>query len=134
MVTQLCRCAADGGLVSIMTGNAKVGAVRPALERRWDDALASFDARTEIGVLGVQGRADTVEELSELISGRGVAPLRWYGVWLFVDWLEFSGAELDASDAKQVAATAAVELEASRRDPYRQLSRVFHLVGRKGPS
>jgi SAM-dependent methyltransferase len=134
MVTQLCRCAADGGLVSIMTGNAKVGAVRPALERRWDDALASFDARTEIGVLGVQGRADTVEELSELISGRGVAPLRWYGVWLFVDWLEFSGAELDASDAKQVAATATVELEASRRDPYRQLSRVFHLVGRKGPS
>ena len=134
MVTQLCRCAADGGLVSIMTGNAKVGAVRPALERRWEDALASFDARTEIGVLGVRGRADTVEELSELISGRGVAPLRWYGVWLFVDWLEFSGAELDASDAKQVAATAAVELEASRRDPYRQLSRVFHLVGRKGPS
>ncbi|HEY7279902.1 MAG TPA: methyltransferase [Trebonia sp.] len=134
MVTQLCRCAADGGLVSIMTGNAKVGAVRPALERRWDDALASFDARTEIGVLGVQGRADTVEELSELISGRGVAPLRWYGVWLFVDWLEFSGAELDPDDAKQVAATAAVELEASRRDPYRQLSRVFHLVGRKGPS
>ncbi|MGH9047569.1 MAG: SAM-dependent methyltransferase, partial [Acidimicrobiales bacterium] len=34
----------------------------------------------------------------------------------------------------QVAATAAVELEASRRDPYRQLSRVFHLVGRKAPS
>jgi SAM-dependent methyltransferase len=134
VVTQLCRCAADGGLVSIMTGNAKVGAVRPALERRWDDALASFDARTEIGVLGVQGRADTVEELSELISSRGVAPLRWYGVWLFVDWLEFSGAELDPGDAKQVAATAAVELEASRRDPYRQLSRVFHLVGRKSPS
>ena len=48
--------------------------------------------------------------------------------------LEFSGAELDPSDAQQVAATAAVELEASRRDPYRQLSRVFHLVGRKGPN
>src|SRR5690349_9940027 len=134
LVDQLCRCAAPGGVVSIMTGNAHASAVRPAMERRWDDALASFDARTEIGVLGVQGRADTVEELSELISGRGVPPLRWYGVWLFVDWLEFSGAELDASDAKQVAATAAVELEASRRDPYRQLSRVFHLVGRKGPS
>ncbi|MGI8751930.1 MAG: SAM-dependent methyltransferase, partial [Acidimicrobiales bacterium] len=56
------------------------------------------------------------------------------GVWLFVDWLEFSGAKLDPGDSQQVAATAAVELEASRRDPYRQLSRVFHLVGRKGPS
>jgi SAM-dependent methyltransferase len=134
LVDQLCRCVAAGGLVSIMTGNANAMAVRPALERRWDDALASFDATTEIGVLGVQGRADTVEELSELIRSGGVEPLRWYGVWLFVDWLEFSGAELDARDAQQVAATAAVELEASRRDPYRQLSRVFHLVGRKSPS
>jgi S-adenosylmethionine-dependent methyltransferase len=134
VVDQLCRCAAARGVVSIMTGNAKATAVQPALERRWDDALAAFDERTGIGVLGVRGRADTVEELSELIQSRGVEPLRWSGVWLFVDWLEFSGAELDPSDSQQVAATAAVELEASRRDPYRQLSRVFHLVGRKGPS
>jgi hypothetical protein len=108
--------------------------VQPALERRWDDALAAFDARSGIGMLGVPGRADTVEEVSELLRSGGVEPLNWYGVWLFVDWLEFSGAVFDPSDAKQVAATAAVELEASRRDPYRQLSRVFHLVGRKGPS
>ena len=50
-----------------------------------------------------------------------------------VDWLEFSGAVLDPADTQRVAATAAVELEASRRDPYRALSRVFHLVGRKAP-
>ncbi|MGA2522233.1 MAG: methyltransferase [Acidimicrobiales bacterium] len=132
LVDQVCRCAAAGGVVSIMTGNAKAMAVRPALEQRWDDALAAFDATSEIGVLGVPGRADTVEELSELLQRRDVEPQRWYGVWLFVDWLEFSGTELDPGDATQVAAIAAVELEASRRDPYRQLSRVFHLVGRKG--
>jgi S-adenosylmethionine-dependent methyltransferase len=120
VVNQLCRCAAAGGVVSIMAGNAKAAAVRPALERRWDDALASFD--------------DTVEELSELIRRDGVEPLRWYGVWLFVDWLDFSGVKLDPSDSQQLAAAAAVELEASRRDPYRQLSRIFHLVGRKGLS
>ncbi len=131
LVDQLCRCAAAGGVVSIMTGNAKAMAVRPALERRWDDALNSFDATHEVGVLGVSGRADTVEDLSELMRSRGVEPLHWYGVWLFVDWLEFGGVELDSSDSQQLAATAAVELEASRRDPYRQLSRVFHLVGRK---
>jgi S-adenosylmethionine-dependent methyltransferase len=134
LVNQLCRCAAAGGVVSIMTGNAKTMAVRPALERRWEDALAAFDARTEIGVLGGPSRADTVEELSELMTIEGVEPLRWYGVWLFVDWLEFSGVQLDPSDTERVAATAAVELEARRRDPYRQLSRVFHLVGRKRPS
>lgn len=131
LVDQLCRCADAGGVVSIMAGNAHASAVRPALERRWGDALASFDSRTETGVLGLPTRADTVEELSELLRVRGVEPVRWYGVWLFVDWLEFSGAGLDPTDSEQVAATAAVELEASRRDPYRQLSRVFHLVGRK---
>ncbi|HVX23548.1 MAG TPA: methyltransferase [Acidimicrobiales bacterium] len=133
LVDQLCRCAAPEGVVSIMTGNARAAAVRPALERRWEDALASFDARTEVGVLGVPGRADTVEEVGDLLRHRGVEPVCWYGVWLFVDWLEFSGVQLDPDDADQVAATAAVELEASRRDPYRQLSRVFHLVGRNGP-
>jgi SAM-dependent methyltransferase len=131
LVDQLCRCAAPGGIVSIMTANAKTMAVRPALERRWDDALAAFDSTVEIGVLGVPGRADTVEGLSELLVRRDVQPVHWYGVWLFVDWLEFGGAKLDSSDSKQLAATAAVELEASRRDPYRQLSRVFHLLGRK---
>ena len=134
LIDQVCQCATAGGLVSIMAGNAKAAAVRPALERRWDDALASFDARAEVGVLGVQTRADTVEELSERLRSRGVEPVTWYGVWLFVDWLDFSGAELDPGDSQQVAAAAAVELEASRRDPYRQLSRVFHLVGRKGLS
>jgi SAM-dependent methyltransferase len=132
LVRQLCRCAAAGGVVSIMTGNAKAMAVRPALERRWGDALAAFDATTGIGVLGVRGRADTVEALSDLLGRNGVEPVCWYGVWLFVDWLGFAGVELDPTDAEAVAATAAVEAEAARRDPYRQLSRVFHLVGRKG--
>jgi SAM-dependent methyltransferase len=131
VVEQLCHCTAPGGIVSIMTGNAAAGAVQPALERRWEDALASFDVKTGIGVLGVRGTSHTVEELSELIQTYGVSPERWYGVWLFVDWLEFSGVELDPTDTEQVAATAAVELEAAQRDPYRQLSRVFHLIGRK---
>jgi hypothetical protein len=59
---------------------------------------------------------------------------RWYGVWLFVDWLEFSGVKLDPTDSKRVEAIAAVELEAARRDPYRQAGRVFHLVGRNALS
>jgi SAM-dependent methyltransferase len=133
LVAQLCLRAEAGGIVSIMTGNAHAAAVRPALERRWTDALASFDVRTETGVLGVRGRADTVEEVAELIGRYGVELERWYGTWLFVDWLEFGGTTLDATDVSEVEAIANVELEASRRDPYRQLSRAFHLIGRKGP-
>lgn len=128
LLDQLVRCAAPGGVISIMTGNAHTMAVRPALEQRWADALAGFDSRSEIGVLGVAGRADTVEELSALLRERDVEPLAWYGVWLFVDWLEFGGTEPNRADIEQIAA---VELEAARRDPYRQLSRVFHLLARK---
>ena len=131
MVDQLCRCAADDGVVSIMAVNAKTMAVRPALERRWDDAMAGFDSTVEVGVLGVPARADTVEHLGGLMRSHGVQPVRWYGVWLFADWLDFSGADLDLSDPEEIAAMAAVELEASRRDPYRELSRPFHLVGRR---
>ncbi len=131
MVDQLCRCVVGGGIVSIMTANARTTAVRPAMEGRWADALASFDTRTGVGVLGVQGRADTVDELGELLRAGGVEPLHWYGVWLFADWLEFAGAPQDVDDPAQLEAQAAVELEAARRDPYRQLSRVFHLVGRR---
>ena len=131
VLEQLCRCTAEGGIVSIMTGNAQTTAVQPAMEQRWQDALAAFDQTTGVGVLGVRGRADTVEDTSKLIGRFGVKPVTWYGVWLFVDWLEFGGVELDPMDTERVMATAAVELEASRRDPYRQMSRVFHLVGRK---
>lgn len=134
LIEQLCRCARVDGTVSIMTGNANATAVQPALERRWADALSAFDTTTGVGVLGLRGRADTVQELEDLIRRHGVEPVCWYGVWLFVDWLEFCGVALDPTDTDQVSAIVAVELEASRRDPYRQLSRVFHLIGRKiGP-
>lgn len=124
MVESLCRCVAPGGMVSLMALNAQTLAVRPALERRWNDALAAFDATGEVGVLGTDTRADTVEGLSELMRRGEVDPVAWYGVWLFVDWLDLP---LDDTD---VRAVAAVELQASLRDPYRQFSRVFHLVGR----
>jgi SAM-dependent methyltransferase len=131
VIDQLCRCTATNGLVSILAGIADAAAVRPALEGRWADALAAFDARSEIGVLGLPTRADTVEELSEQLRIRGVQPLRWYGVWHFVDWLDLSGVPVDPADSARIRAAAAVELEAGRRDPYRRLSRIFHLLGRR---
>jgi len=130
LVRTLCACARPGGVVSILALNARTMAVRPALERRWDDALAAFDADGEVGVLGTPTRGDTVEGLSGLLAANDVTPAAWYGVWLFADWLDLP---VEGTD---VAAVAAVELAASLRDPYRQLSRVFHLVGtrREGPA
>ncbi len=124
LVTALCRCTQPGGVVSIGALNACTMAIRPALDHRWADALAAFDATREVGVLGTDTRADTVEGLSDLLKQNGVDTERWYGVWLFTDWLDLRPEDTDLD------ALAAVELEASMRDPYRQLSRVFHLIGR----
>ncbi len=78
--------------------------------------------------LGTDTRGDTVEGLSALLAESAVDLEAWYGVWLFADWLDLPPESTD------VAAVAAVELEASVRDPYRQLSRVFHLIGRRTPA
>lgn len=125
LIRALCRCAQPGGIVSVMALNARTLALRPAFERRWADALAAFDATGEVGVLGTITRGDTVEGLSSLLQENGVDPEAWYGVWLFADWLDLP------TESTDVAAVVGVELEASMRDPYRQLSRVFHLVGRR---
>jgi SAM-dependent methyltransferase len=125
MIESLCACAAPNGVVSVLALNAATLAVRPALERRWQDARAAFDARGERGVLGLDTRADTVEDLSRTLTDHGARPLAWYGVWLFSDWMA-----LEADDA-ELTRIAEVELEASRRDPYRCVSRAFHLLARK---
>jgi S-adenosylmethionine-dependent methyltransferase len=128
MLSALCGCVAPGGIVSVMALNAATLAIRPALDKRWVEALAAFDATHERGVLGTDTRADTVEHLAELLHDRDAPVEAWYGVWLFSDWMDLPLASTD------VAAVADVELQASRRDPYRQLSRVFHMVGRRPAS
>ncbi len=54
-----------------------------------------------------------------------------YGVRLFTDgWVSaYDEADQPGPAGAGQDAVLAVELEASRRDPYRQLSRLFHLVG-----
>jgi SAM-dependent methyltransferase len=128
LVRALCDRLQPGGIVSIMALNAHTLAIRPALDRRWADALAAFDATDETGVLGVATRADTVENLSMLLAEHDTVAQAWYGVWLFTDWLDLPPHDTD------LAEVAAVELRASVSDPYRRLSRVFHLIGQRGPT
>lgn len=121
----LADLAESGGIVSVVAKNARCLAVRPALDGRWDEALAAFDSVRQVNGLGLDTRADTVEELTALLALAGVEAAAWYGVRLFTDgWTAAGNSADDATPA-----LLAVELEASRCDPYRQLSRLFHLVG-----
>jgi SAM-dependent methyltransferase len=126
LVAALCALAGLGGLVSIVAKNVEVMAVLPAHRGDWAGALAAFDADRQVNGLGVATRGDSREVLERALAGHGVDPVAWYGVRLFTDgWVP---ARIDSDPEETVLA---VELEASRRDPYRQLSRLFHLVGQR---
>jgi SAM-dependent methyltransferase len=123
-VSALADLAQPGAVVSLVAKNADNLAVRPALEGNWAEALASFDASRQINGLGIDTRGDSVEDLTQMLAAVGVDRVAWYGVRLFTDgWTP----NRPANDPE--SAVLAVELEASRRDPYRLLSRLFHFVG-----
>jgi SAM-dependent methyltransferase len=126
LVEALCELTAPGGVVSVVAKNVETLALRPALEGDWAAAIVAFDSRTQINGLGLDTRGDTVEHLSGLIARRGVEPIAWYGVRLFTDGWTPDRSPTDPEDLVLQA-----ELLASRRDPYRRLSRLFHLLGRR---
>jgi len=100
----------------------------PALDGDRQAALDAFDSDRQINGLGLDTRADTVEHLNDLFQSNGISPIAWYGVRLFTDG--WTGAPI-AEEAEPTALR--VELEASLRDPYRQMSRLFHLLGLRDP-
>ena len=126
LVAGLCALAAPGGIVSIAAKNADAMAVRPALDGDWAGALAAFDGTRQVNGLGLDTRGDTVESLSILLRDGAVDPVGWYGVRLFTDGWTPDRPQTDPDDL-----VLQVELEASRRDPYRAMSRLFHLLGRR---
>jgi S-adenosylmethionine-dependent methyltransferase len=125
MVATLATLAQPGGVVSIVAKNARTLAMRHASEHNWDDTLAAFDATREVNRLGLETRGDTPERLTDLLARYGVTTTVWYGVRLFTEGWGRDVAPVQVDDNAVLAA----ELEASRRDPYRQLSRLFHIVG-----
>ena len=126
MIDALSALTDDHGTVSIVAKNVDVLAVRPALEGDWATALAAFDTDRQINGLGTDTRGDNVNALSAMLAARGVESVDWYGVCLFTDGWTRHRPPTDDEDL-----VLAVELEASRREPYRQLSRLFHLIAQR---
>ena len=126
MIDALATLATPGGIVSIVAKNVEVMAMRPALAGDWAGALASFDLDHQINGLGVETRGDRREDLSGMLVNREIDPIAWYGVRLFTDGWTPDRCATDPEDL-----VFAVEYESSRRDPYRHLSRLFHLLGRR---
>ena len=123
MIKALAAIARPGGLISVLAKNASALAKRPALEGRYGDALSALETDRYLGRLGAVTRAETVEVLRALLKEAGVG--RWYGVRLFTDHLGDLPPDPNLPDVLKL------EWEAGRRDPYRSVARLIHLIGQR---
>ncbi len=116
---------APGGMVSLVAKNASSLAMRAGLERRWRDAVAAFDVDRDIGGMGVVTRGDTFDGLRDALACAGLRVEQWYGVRVLTDHLG------DEPPGDDLADVVAAEGEAGRRDPYRRIARLLHVVARR---
>jgi SAM-dependent methyltransferase len=125
IIQELAAIGRPGALVCVLAKNASALALRPALEGRYKDALAALDADRDLGRLGVVTRGDTVEGLSALFEEAGLQVVQWYGVRVFTDHLG------DRPPGSELPEILKLEWETSRRDPYRAVARLIHLIGQR---
>src|SRR5205814_1426759 len=126
-VRTLVSLSRPGGLISIVATNRDALAMRAGMEGDLAEARRLFDADRYRNGVGALARADHPEELGETLRNMGAEPVAWYGVRLFCDaWRRGETRSVDPDDLIEA------EWEASRRDPYRRLSRLFHIVAIRG--
>jgi len=125
-VRKLATVVKPGGLLSLLTRNRASLAMRAGMAGNWSTAIDSFDARYYDNRLGLGGlRADEPEEVITVLAHRGVHVVAWYGVRLFTDHWG------DLTPGEHFDELVGAEEEAGRRDPYRRLASLTHVIGRR---
>lgn len=126
-VRALVAACRPGGLVSVLSKNRNNLALRAAMAGDWEGAVTAFVRRSYTNRLGVEGaRSDDPEEVLAALSVAGAEPVAWYGVRLFTDHWG------DVEAPAEIGAILEAEAEAGRRDPFRRLAALTHVIARRG--
>jgi SAM-dependent methyltransferase len=125
MIRALAAIARPGAVVSVLFKNADALAMRPGFEGRYRDAVAAFGADRDRGGHGMVTRGDTVASISGMFREHGIEPAEWYGVRVLTDHLG------DRPPGPDLPEILEMEWEAGRREPYRGVARLGHLIGSK---
>lgn len=123
MLTALSSVAAERATLSLLVRNGLATAMRDGLRGKFDDAIAAFDSRDYVNRLGLAARAHVPEELDQVLSTDSWRRDDWYGVRVFTDHRDE-----EAPSHDQLVPLLAAEREAGRRDPYRHVAALLHLV------
>jgi S-adenosylmethionine-dependent methyltransferase len=125
---QLAARLAAGGILSVTFRNAAALAFRPGMRRQWQAAVDAFDAVGYVNELGVEARAERVEDVVEQLRRQGLTVDAWYGVRVFTDPAAGDERMVDGEDFEELIRA---EQLACSRDPYRQLASQIHLIAKK---
>ena len=102
--------------------------MRPVLVGQFHGALGALEAEADVGGLGLPTRAHSVAQLVDRLAATGLDLAGWYGIRVFTDHL---GRQPPVDD---VADVLVAEWEAGRRDPYRRVACLLHVLARKRPA
>jgi len=123
----LSAAAGDPGTLSLLVRNGLAPAMRDGLLGNASDALRAFDSLEYVNRLGIAAKAHTPELLDSKFVPLGWRRDCWYGVRVFTDHRDE-----DAPSMEVLAPMLRAEAEAGRRDPYRQVAALLHVVYRRG--
>ena len=90
-----------------------------------DTASKAFDEAGYHNRIGIDARADRLEDLTAELAQRQLSVPQWYGVRVFTDTVA-SNAPLPEQAALGVVLS--VEERAGRTDPYRHVAALLHLI------
>ena len=125
-ISQLVAVTRPGGIISTLTRNSFNIAMRAGMSGDWQGAVKGFDAKYYDNRVGVKNvRADEPQEVIDALEANNAKLLSWFGVRLYTDHLD---GKLLPSDFEIILQA---EEEAGRRDPYRQLAALTHIISRK---
>jgi S-adenosylmethionine-dependent methyltransferase len=122
---------APGGIVSLLVRNGDALAMRPALAGDWQAADAAFGGVSYVNRIGVQARADRLNDLTADLGRHDLAVRAWYGVRVFTDR---AADDAPVPDARQLSLILACEERAGRSDPYRAVAALLHLIAQRPPA
>jgi S-adenosylmethionine-dependent methyltransferase len=129
LLDAIARVTAPGGLVSLLVRNGDALAMRPGLLGDWDSVGEAFDGRGYRNRIGVDARADRLDDLTSALARRQMPVSRWYGVRVFTDT---AASDEPLPGKATLDAILRFEEKAGRTDPYRHVAALLHLIAVRG--
>ena len=116
--------AAPGAMLSLLEKNRNGLSLRPGLGGDYAEAIRVLDDPVASGNLGIPNRSRSIGEWHRLLDETGWDVESWVGIRLFSD------SAADDIPPEQFQELLDLERQAGRRDPYRSVARLFHLLAR----